>query len=54
MEEYIARAWAGVKSKPSVKTFEQLRIEVHTNASALTVMTKTYIARSHFTKPFLL
>ena len=33
VEEYLVRVWAGARSKPSAKTFDQLRLQIHTSVS---------------------
>ena len=56
VEEYHVQVWAGARSKASAKTFDQLRLEVHTNASAPTPMTKmpptSSVVRGHISRAF--
>ena len=33
VEEYFVRVWAGARYKPSANIIDQLRLEVHPNAS---------------------
>ena len=40
MEEYLGKVWAGARSKPSAKTFGQLRLQVHSSVSAPIVIIK--------------
>ena len=54
VEEYLV--WAGARSKPSAKTFDQLRFDVHINASVAIAMsnmaTTSSVVREHTTRAF--
>ncbi|MES9880567.1 MAG: hypothetical protein ABW185_06755 [Sedimenticola sp.] len=56
VEEYLVRVWAGARSKPTAKTFDQLRLEVHINASTPTAMTNmpptSSVVRGHITRSY--
>ena len=34
VKEYLLRSWAGARSKPYAKTFDQLHLKVHISVSA--------------------
>ena len=55
-EEYLVQLWTGARSKPSAKTFDQLCLEVHLNASTPVAMSNmpptSSVVQGHITRAF--